>query len=89
MNASSGQNPDSVIASQMEKQNFPYQIYRYTDLGHEVSIGGPMTMDVFNLFVKQYIIAGKKQYQDITIRDEQYPPTSWSRMSVKDLYKKK
>ncbi len=48
-----------------------------------------MTMDVFNLFVKQYIIAGKKQYQDITIRDEQYPPTSWSRMSVKDLYKKK
>ena len=79
----------SVIASQMEKQNFPYQIYRYTDLGHEVSIGGPMTMDFFNLFVKQYIIAGKKQYQDITIRDEQYPPTSWSRMSVKDLYKKK
>ena len=70
----------SAIASQMEKLNLPYQIYRYTDLGHEVAIGGPLTMDVFNLFVKQYIILGKKQYQDITIRDEQYPPTSWSRV---------
>ena len=77
----------SAIAKQMKKQNIPYQIHRYTDLGHEVSIGGPLTADVLCLFVRQFIQEKRKLHIDTTIRDDAYPPSEFSKISAKDIYK--
>lgn len=76
----------SAIAKRLDKFNYPYCIYRYTDLGHEVSVGGPITMDELNLFVKQFIIDGRRLHADITIRDDNIQPSEFSRQTLKDLY---
>lgn len=76
----------NAIVKQIDKRNLPYTVYRYTDLGHEVSIAGPITMDELNLFVKQYVIEKKQRHTDITQRDDAYPPSEYSNKTTKDLY---
>lgn len=76
-----------ALVKRFEKFNYPYAVYRYTDLGHEVSIGGPMTIDEFNFFVEQYITEGKKLHQDITIRNDAYRPSKVSKMKLSDFNK--
>lgn len=79
----------NAIAKQMEKKNYRYAIYRYTRLGHEVSMGGPLTLEELDLFVKQYITEGRALHTDITVRDDSIKPSTWTYITVKDLYKKK
>lgn len=79
----------NAIVKRMDKFAFPYCIYRYPSLGHEVSVGGPMSVDELNFFVKEYIIEGKKRYEDITKRDAAIGPSRFTHMTLKDLYKKK
>ncbi len=79
----------SGIAENMDKQNLAYQLFRYKNLGHEVAIGGPLTTDVLNLFVKQYITEQRHLHIDVTIRDDAYPPSKFSSMTLKDIYKNK
>ena len=77
----------NALAKRFDKFNLPYCIYRYTDLGHEVSIAGPLTFDEFNQFIKQYIKDGRKLHEDITVRDDAYPPTEFSKLSLRDFNK--
>jgi len=79
----------SAIAAKMEKNGYRYAIYRYKGLGHEVSMGGPMTMDELDLFVKQYITDARALHRDITVLDDSIKPSAWTYITVKDLYKKK
>lgn len=78
-----------AIARRLAKFNLPYAICRYTDLGHEVCLAGALTIDELNLFVKLYITDRRRLHSDITISDDQYPPSPFSKMSKKDLYKKR
>ncbi len=79
----------NALAKRFKKYNLPYCIYRYTDLGHEISIGGPLTVDELNLFVKQYITDGRRMHTDITTKDDAYQPSEFSHKTVRDLYDKK
>ena len=78
----------NAIVKRLNKFNIPFCVYRYTDLGHEISIAGPLTIAELNMFVKQYIIDKRKLHCDITIRDDAYPPGEFSNKTVKDLYDK-
>jgi len=79
----------NALAKRFKKYNLPYCIYRYTDLGHEVSVGGPVTIDELNLFIKQYITDHKPLHTDITQTNDSILPTSFSNMTVRDLYRPK
>ena len=76
-----------AIAKQMDKNDYSYCIYRLKNLGHEVSIGGPKTIDELNLFVKQFITDGRALHTDITMRDDSIRPGKFTNLRVKDLYK--
>ncbi|MBO7457658.1 MAG: alpha/beta hydrolase [Paludibacteraceae bacterium] len=78
-----------AIARQLDKNNHHYCIYRYKGLGHEVSMGGPRTLEELDLFVSQYIEQGRALHSDITIRDDSIQPTIFTHMTVRDVYKKK
>ncbi len=78
-----------ALAKRYDKFNMPYRIFRYTDLGHEVSIGGPKTIDELNLFVQQYITEGRKLHSDITVRDDDIQPSDFTYFTRKDLYNPK
>ena len=78
-----------ALAKRFEKYNLPYCIYRYTGLGHEVSIGGPVTTDELNLFVKQYVSEARPMHTDITTRNDSIRPSAFSQMTVRDLYSPK
>ena len=79
----------NAIVKSLKKYNLPFAIYRYTDLGHEVSVGGPLTISELNLFVKQYVTDSRKLHADITITDDSIPPSEYSKMTVRQLYKHK
>lgn len=76
----------SAIVKRMDKFDYPYCVYRYQELGHEVSVGAMHTIDEFNLFVDQYITAGRRLYHDATMRDAAIPPSSYTHLTLRDLY---
>lgn len=76
----------NAIAAQMKKYNLPYCIYRYPDLGHEVSIGGPVTIDELGMFVRQMLTEGKPLHTDITQTNDSIRPSAYSKMTLKQLY---
>ena len=78
-----------AVVKRLDKFDYPYCVYRFTSLGHEVSMGGPLTIDELNLFVKQHIISGRRLYEDITKRDAAIRPSKFTKLTLKDLYKKK
>ncbi len=71
----------------MDKNGYPYAVYRFKDLGHEVCMAGPKTVEELNLFVRHYVAGQRCLWQDITIRDKDFPPTEKSRKTAKQLYK--
>lgn len=77
-----------AIAKQLDKNDFRYGIYRYKNLGHEVSMGGPRTLDELDLFVKQYIGEGRALHTDVTVRDDSIKPSVFTNITVRDVYKK-
>ena len=79
----------NAIVKRLAKFEYPYSVYRIPGLGHEVSVAGPMTIDEFDLFVRQRLINGRTLFMDVTLRDTAIHPTKWTQMSVSDLYKKK
>jgi len=76
------------IAQQMEKNDYRYCIYRYKNLGHEVCMGGPLTLEELDLFVKRYITEDTPLHMDITVRNDSIKPSIYTHISVKDVYKK-
>lgn len=79
----------NAIAKRLDKFAYPYCIYRFPDLGHEVSIGGPVTIEELNLFVHEYLRDARRLRKDVTMRDEAFHPSAFSNMTLRDLYKKK
>lgn len=77
------------IVKRLEKYNYPYVVYRCKDLGHEVSVGGPTTINELNLFVRQLVIDKRALHSDITLRDDSIRPSKFTNMSVRDLYHNK
>ncbi|MBR1808342.1 MAG: alpha/beta hydrolase fold domain-containing protein [Paludibacteraceae bacterium] len=77
----------NALVKRFEKYGYPYCIYRYTSLGHEVSVGGPVTIDELNMFVKQYITDHKPLHTDITQTNDSIPPSEFSKHTLRDLYK--
>ena len=77
----------SKIAKRLAKSQYPYRIYRFPELGHEVSVGGPMTLEELDLFVSQHLRSGRVIEEDITMRDAAIRPSKFTYMRLKDLYK--
>jgi hypothetical protein len=77
----------SKIAKRLAKSQYPYRIYRFPELGHEVSVGGPMTLEELDLFVSQHLRSGRVIEEDITMRDAAIRPSKFTNMRLKDLYK--
>jgi len=78
-----------AIVKRLDKFSHPYCVYRFPSLGHEVCMGGPMTIDELNLFVKEYVVSGRTLYEDITKRDAAVKPSNFTNLTLKDLYKRK
>ncbi len=76
-----------ALVKHLDKNGYPYAVYRFTDLGHEVCFAGPKTVDELNLFVKHYVVQQRYLWQDITLRDKDFQPTENSRKTAKQLYK--
>ena len=79
----------NAIVKKLDKYKYPFQVYRFPGLGHEVSVCGPLTVEELNLFVQQNIRAGRRIFKDITFSDEAYPPSEYSKLTLKDLFNKK
>ncbi len=74
------------IAKQMEKYEFPFYIYRYRDMGHEIaSIPMEKNIEDIDRFIKDYVINQYPLRKDITVKDERIKAgKNWK---PEDLYK--
>lgn len=78
-----------ALIKRFNKFKLPACIYRFTGLGHEVSVGGKETIDELNMFVKQYLTDKRSLHLDITVSDDNKQPSEFSYMTLKDLYSPK
>lgn len=79
----------NALVKRFEKFRYPYAIRRYVDLGHEVATFGPHTVEVFNAFVRDFIIDGRRLFLDTKVHDDAFPPSAYSKLTVKSLYSPK
>ena len=76
------------IVKRLDKFSYPYCVYRFLGLGHEVCMGGPKTPEEFNLFVSEYIAAARELFKDITFRDASIRSSKFTYLTLRDIYKK-
>ena len=68
------------------KNKYPYWIFRYEGIGHEVASIYIYTISEFCAFVDA-TLKGRQMFYDATVRDSKIVPTKWSKMGVIRLYK--
>lgn len=73
------------LTSVFKKNNFPYWMLRFKDLGHEVNHFLPQTMEEFVAFVDATLV-GRRTYYEATLRDEALKQDAWSKKNVFQLY---
>lgn len=78
----------SVIVPVLEKGGYNYNVYRYQDRGHEISILYFRWADeeVFR-FLETNVTEGTRRIVDALIDDPDIPKPEWSTAGVDDLYK--
>ena len=78
-----------ALAKKLEKAGCNLQIYRFRDLGHEVSITMPHLFREELRFLEDNVIKGIYRPLDATLSDEGLPDFGWSKYSAADLYRLK
>ncbi|MDY5969290.1 MAG: alpha/beta hydrolase [Bacteroidales bacterium] len=73
------------LAPLFRKNNFPYWMLSFKDLGHEVNHFLPQTIEEFSAFV-DVALANRRTFYDATLRDEALNPGKWSKKNVFQLY---
>jgi predicted esterase len=76
----------NALVKRFEKFNYPYYVYRYRDMGHEIA-EVPMTRNVMEIlaFINDYVMEKRPLRTDITIKDGELKPYM-NIKSHKDLY---
>ncbi|MCQ2282927.1 MAG: alpha/beta hydrolase [Bacteroidales bacterium] len=73
------------LAKVFKKQGYNYWIMRYPNLGHDIAVVLPQTLDEFCAFVDA-ALSGRVMQFDATCRDSRIQPSKWSKMNIFDLY---
>ena len=74
-----------VLQKRFSKSGYPYWIFRYEDIGHEVAAIYSLTISEFCAFVDA-ALSGRQTFYDATVTDTKVRPTKWSKMNLFDLY---
>ena len=69
----------------MNRQDIPHWFLRFEDVGHEVAIWLPGSIDLFCSFVDMSL-AGRVTTLEADIADSDLKPTAWAQMSLLELY---
>ena len=78
----------NALAALFEKQNYPYFIYRYRDMGHEIS-SIPTFYNISDIcgFIRDYVIDHQKLKKDITVKNPKLKPAFYGKWKLNDIYK--
>lgn len=76
-----------TIDKKMCKQDIPHWFIRFEGIGHEVASWFPGSVDLFCSFVN-LSLEGRVSNLDATMTDAALQPTEWTKMGLKDIYKK-
>lgn len=69
----------------MKRQDIPHWFISFDDMGHEVAIWLPGSIDLFCTFV-DLTLAGRITTLEADMTDSELQPTSWAQMSLLQLY---
>lgn len=69
----------------MKRQDIPHWFISFDDIGHEVAIWLPGSIDLFCTFV-DLTLAGRITTLEADMTDSDLKPTSWAQMSLLQLY---
>ena len=69
----------------MKRQDIPHWFISFDDMGHEVAIWLPGSIDLFCTFV-DLTLAGRITTLEADMTDSDLQPTSWAQMSILQLY---
>lgn len=76
-----------TIDKKMRKHDIPHWFIRFEGIGHEVASWFPGSVDLFCSFV-DLSLNGRVSTLDATMTDEALQPTEWTKMGLKDIYKR-
>lgn len=73
------------VAKVFDNEGYSHWIMRFQDRGHEIAIALPPTIDEFCAFVDA-TLSGRVMHYDATCTDAAVPTSSWTHMTLFDLY---
>lgn len=79
----------NALAKKLEDADCNFQIYRFRDVGHEISISMPNLFPEELRFLEDNVVKGTHRTMDVLLSDEGIPNLGWSQYSVRNLYSRK
>jgi predicted esterase len=78
----------NALVQQFEKYNYPYFVYRYRDMGHEIA-GAPMKYNLSDIcsFIREYVIQKHKLKKDLLVKNPEIKSSFYGKWKTRDLYK--
>ncbi len=78
----------NALVQQFEKHNYPYFVYRYRDMGHEIA-GAPMKYNLGDIcsFIREYVIQKQKLKKDLLVKNPEIKPAFYGKWKTRDIYK--
>lgn len=78
-----------ALAKRLEAIGANYQIYRYADRGHEISVTMGRNLPEELRFLEENVIRGVYRKIDATLTDGAIPDPGWAKIGFQQLYDKK
>ena len=73
------------VSKAMDRQDIPHWFISFEDVGHEVAIWLPGSIDIFCAFVDM-ALAGRTTNLEADMTDSDLKPTKWAQMNLLQLY---
>ena len=78
-----------ALARKLEDAGCNFQIYRFRDAGHEISISMQRNLPEELRFLEENVVKGVYRPLDALVTDAAIPDPGWRKYSARDLYSKK
>ncbi len=75
-----------ALARKLDAMGANFQIIRFRDAGHEISVSMPRNLPEELRFLEENVIRGVYRPLDATVKDSAIPDPGWAHLDFRDLY---
>ena len=76
-----------ALARKLDGMGANFQIIRFRDAGHEISVSMPRNLPEELRFLEENVVRGVYRPMDATVKDSAIPDPGWAHLDFRDLYR--